>query len=838
MLTAVAGEMGGTYDGCEGTVTYPFIYTDCEGNTHTWTYTYTIEYEDFTIPADAGSTVACHADAVMPDAPVVYDNCGEMLTAVAGEMGGTYDGCEGTVTYPFTYTDCEGNTHTWTYTYTIEYEDFMMPADTGSTLECYACTMIPEPPEVYDNCGMLLTPVAEEVETTYHGCEGTVTYPFTYTDCEGNTHTWTYTYTIEYEDFMMPDDLGSTVACYADAATPTPPEVYDNCGMPLTPVLGEAGGTYDGCEGTVTYPFTYTDCEGNTHTWTYTYTIEYEDFMMPDDMGSTVACYADAVTPTPPEVYDNCGEMLTAVPGETGGTYDGCEGTVTYPFTYTDCEGNTHTWMYTYTIEYEDFMIPEDVGVTVDCYEDVVLPVAPILPDNCGVMMEPVLGQIGGNYDGCEGTVTYPFTYSDCEGNTHIWTYTYTIEYEDFTLPADAGSTVACHADAVMPDAPVVYDNCGEMLTAVPGEIGGTYDGCEGTVTYPFTYTDCEGNTHIWTYTYTIEYEDFMMPEDMGSTVACYADAVTPTPPEVYDNCGEMLTAVPGETGGTYDGCEGTVTYPFTYTDCEGNTHIWTYSYTIEYEDFMMPADTGSTLECYACTMIPEPPEVYDNCGMLLTPVAEEVETTYHGCEGTVTYPFTYTDCEGNTHTWTYTYTIEYEDFTMPADAGSTVACHADAVMPDAPVVYDNCGEMLTAVPGEMGGTYDGCEGTVTYPFTYTDCEGNTHIWTYTYTIEYEDFLMPDDMESTVACHADAVTPTPPEVYDNCGEMLTAVPGEMGGTYDGCEGTVTYPFTYTDCEGNTHIWTYTYTIEYEDFTIPADAGSTVACHADAVMPDA
>ena len=28
---------------------------------------------------------------------------------------------------------------------------------------------------------------------------------------------------------------------------------------------------------------------------------------------------------------------------------------------------------------------------------------------------------------------------------------------------------------------------------------------CEGTITYTWTYTDCEGNNHDWVYTYTIE---------------------------------------------------------------------------------------------------------------------------------------------------------------------------------------------------------------------------------------------------------------------------------------------------------------------------------------------
>ena len=39
-----------------------------------------------------------------------------------------------------------------------------------------------------------------------------------------------------------------------------------------------------------------------------------------------------------------------------------------------------------------------------------------------------------------------------------------------------------------------------------------------------------------------------------------------------------------------------------------------------------------------------------------------------------------------------------------------------------------------------------------------------------------------------------------------------------------CEGTITYTWKYTDCEGNNHDWVYTYTIEVEDFAVPAGDG--------------
>ena len=175
------------------------------------------------------------------------------------------------------------------------------------------------------------------------------------------------------------------------------------------------------------------------------------------------------------------------------------------------------------------------------------------------------------------------------------------------------------------------------------------------------------------------------------------------------------------------------------------------------------------------------------------------------------------------------TYTIEVEDFlaNMPINGDSTVACAADAVQPTPPTVEDNCGNTITPTGPTTGGTYGqnkiqtGCEGTITYTWNYADCEGNNHDWVYTYTIEVEDFLanMPVNGDSTVACAADAVQPTPPTVEDYCGNTITPTGPQTGGTYAsgklaaGCQGTITYTWNYADCVGNNHDWTFTYNVQ-------------------------
>ena len=145
------------------------------------------------------------------------------------------------------------------------------------------------------------------------------------------------------------------MACLALATAPTVPTVTSNCGETLTPaqpVITDNPSSLT-CEGTRTYAYVYTDCEGNTATWSYVYTIERLPFTVPSDGASTVACLALATAPTLPAVMSNCGETLTpAQPVITDNpTSLTCEGTRTYAYVYTDCEGNTATWSYVYTIE-------------------------------------------------------------------------------------------------------------------------------------------------------------------------------------------------------------------------------------------------------------------------------------------------------------------------------------------------------------------------------------------------------------------------------------------------------------------------------------------------------
>ncbi|TDE41484.1 gliding motility-associated C-terminal domain-containing protein, partial [Flavobacterium rhamnosiphilum] len=186
------------------------------------------------------------------------------------------------------------------------------------------------------------------------------------------------------------------------------------CGNILTASTPDIS-TTPACEGTITYTYTFTDCKENTHNWVYTYTIERADFTMPDNDGKTVACTADIVAPTVPAVTDNCENTLTASTPVIS-TNPTSEGNVTYTYTFTDCEGTAHNWVYTYTI---DDTIPPTIPVLADVSgECTVTVVAPTTTDNCaGIITATTSDPL--TYTS-EGTFIIHWNFNDGNGNNII----------------------------------------------------------------------------------------------------------------------------------------------------------------------------------------------------------------------------------------------------------------------------------------------------------------------------------------------------------------------------------------------------------------------------------
>jgi Metallo-peptidase family M12B Reprolysin-like/Lamin Tail Domain/Secretion system C-terminal sorting domain len=152
---------------------------------------------------------------------------------------------------------------------------------------------------------------------------------------------------------VVPANGSATVACLVLATQPTPPVVTACNGLAITPTGPVVINTPNpiNCEGTRTYTWTYS-CGATTSNWSYIYTIERNPFTVPTNGSATVNSPALATPPTPPIVMSNCGQTLAPTgPVVTDNTNPSlCNGTRTFVWTYRDCEGNTATWSFVYTI--------------------------------------------------------------------------------------------------------------------------------------------------------------------------------------------------------------------------------------------------------------------------------------------------------------------------------------------------------------------------------------------------------------------------------------------------------------------------------------------------------
>ncbi len=184
-----------------------------------------------------------------------------------------------------------------------------------------------------------------------------------------------------------------------------------------------------------------------------------------------------------------------------------CEGNVTYTYTFTDCKGNTHDWVYTYTIERADFEMPQNAGSTIACSSAIVAPTVPVVTDNCGNILAastPVISTTPAS----EGNVTYTYTFTDCEGNSHNWVYTYTIDDTILPIiPVLNDITGECTVTVV---APTATDNCAGTITATTSDPL-TYTS-DGTFTIHWNFNDGNGNNTIVNQNIIIHCKGIVLP--------------------------------------------------------------------------------------------------------------------------------------------------------------------------------------------------------------------------------------------------------------------------------------------------------------------------------------
>ncbi|MDR2085211.1 MAG: T9SS type A sorting domain-containing protein [Bacteroidales bacterium] len=877
---------------CDGTRVYEYTYTDCEGNTAIWTYTFNIE-PTFTITATPGEIVVnCPADVYQPDAflPTVANSCGNIvtnivLTSIVPSNPSTIT-CNGEVIYTYTFTDCAGNTDTWDFTFIIDMPPFTI-SDAPGTANVACVSDIIEPstispsvlPVATDYCGNIITNIILHSTVSYPSidCEQTRVYTYRYTDCLGRYADWTYTYTINRAPFSITQPAGAlTVNCVAEIFEPTTflPVVFDACNKRITNIVLTS--TVDAptspltCEGTRTYTYTYTDCSGNTDTWDFVFTVQLPALVINTPNGSTTVNCVSKIDETSiilPQVYGACNTLIPGVKTNDVLTepIPNCNGTRVLEYTFTDCASNSVVWTYTFNIVPEIIFSAANEEHTVNCIADIVAPtVIPSAVDGCGNVINPTGPTITEtpNPLTCEGTRVYSYEYIDCAGNSVYWTSTFHVEIPAFTIADPPGTqTVTCISDIIAPTAyiPTVVDVCGNTLTAQLISADETPNPltCNGTKVYRYRYTDCAGNTADWTYTYTVDMPGFTIGVPGGTaTVDCVDDIVVPTAylPVVTDYCGNNITnIVLSNISNNPDPitCNGTREYTYTFTDCAGNTDTWTYEYTVTRPAFSITVPDGNvTVACPSAAVEPTAflPSIYDECNNLITDIQLINTPTSVTCEGNMDYIYEYTDCAGNTDTWTFTYNVVAPAFNPTLTPGTeTIGCISGFYQPDshAPVVTDNCGRNVPAVYVNYTDTPNPitCEGTRTYNYTYTDCAGNIAYWTYTFTVVIPTLnITTAPGAATVSCPNLAVDPSAlvPTISDACGNVLTNytitniidLPNPLT-----CEGTREYVFTFTDCAGNTDDWSFIYTIEAQPLTIyPTSSTEVVNCISD--IPDA
>lgn len=652
-----------------------------------------------TMPPNGASVVACPALAVQPTPPVVNNSCGTALSSAGPQVTGN-PVCSGYKTYSWTYTDaCNGTTYVWEHNYFVSPPVVSMPANQGSTVACPSAATAPTPPAVNDNCGRALSVTGPVVNPATVNCSGTQTYTWTYTDCAGNTFPWVYTYTISPPVVSMPANTSSNVACLSAIVAPTPPSVTDNCGR----LLNVTGPSISGpdCSGNKVYQYTYTDCSSNTYFWTHTFVIAIPTVTMPPPEGSTVNCASAATTPTSPNVTDNCGNPLTKT-GPVVGTTPVCGGSKTYTWTYTDCAGNTYSWVYTYTINPPVAgTIPPNGSSTVPCVSNAMtVPTPPVVNDNCGTPMA-VSGPVVSPNPVCSGTKTYTWTYTDCSGNATPWSYVYTISPPTFNMPPNGGSTVNCLAAAqTVPSNPSVSNSCGTPL-AVTGPVVGSDPACSGAKTYTWTYTDCTGTNAQWVYTYNIS--------DPIISISCpAAQSFCQVPSNIYtipaasasSNCGGSVNVSFNITGAT--------TRTGTGSDASGIFNPGVSAIT-----WVTTNTCGNTASCQTTVTITPTPQlslVSATCNMSLT-----------------LYTVVFTSTGGNISVLPAGTVAGSSITNIPAGTNIVITANDNGCTATLPVTAPNCSCPTIAAP--TGSGYSICAGQAIQPFNAAAGSGYQVNW-------------------------------------------------------------------------------------------------------------
>ncbi|MBO4645639.1 MAG: putative Ig domain-containing protein, partial [Bacteroidales bacterium] len=797
----------------------------------TVTQTITLNMPDFTMPADGGTTVACSTDVAAPQLPPVTDACSTPINGVPKSGYPTaMPTCAGTVTYVYTFTDCAGHSHDWTYVYTISAPTLTFTNNGLTDIEnvnaCYStsnASRLKTDAQVQamysSNCSRTITVEHTDEQTLTDNCNWKITRTFTISD---GCNTETKTQYVSGGDQTAPT-IGEL------AAGSLAPVAAGNCKYTIPDLSSAAvAASSDGCGGAITFvsqsPAAGAEYAQTNVAQNITVTVTVKDACNnPQSKQVTVVIPANTLTVSPtvstsPICLGASTTVSSNVTGATSPTYSWSSASAdaglpsnltTANITVTPASAGSKT----YTVS-----VTGNNGCSATATQTVTVNALPVVT-------------ISGTTEICQGQNTTltasasdcSFAWSDGLGSnattssiSTAGTYTVTATNTTTHCSATASQTVTVNALPVVQSITVPSNAC---PFSGPFNVSATVNGGSGTYT---TYTwGGDANT---------------------------ANAASTT----------VTEAATGQCGKTY-------TVSLTVTDNNGCvSQEATQSFLVQ--DLTAPTISGTMAgETVSGCVYADAPAATNTIGYLTskgltisdncTANADLTVTSSDGalsgaCAKTFTRTYTVTDACGNSSTVNQTITLNMPDFTITPSTGSaTVNCPADVKAADVsgtsitlPTVTDACGNTLT---GTLKSGYPtampSCEGTVTYVYTFTDCANHAHDYTFTYTIDMPAFTVtPSTGSATVNCPADAKAAgvdgsqiTLPTVTDRCGNTLTptltTTPSAVA-----CEGDIVYVYTYEDCAHNTATYTFTYTVDMPAFTVtPATGSATVNCPADA-----
>lgn len=542
----------------------------------------------------ANVTVQCSGD-VPPMTNLGWtDNCDGAGTVTGTDgplVGGT---CGGTITRTWTFTDACGNVGTTTQTITIN--DTQVPVmaavPANTTVQCVGDIPAMTNLGWTDNCDGSGIVAGTDGPLVGGACGGTITRTWTYTDACGNTASTTQTFTV---DDTTPPTASNPTTINIVSGSPVPPQDItvvtdeaDNCtAVPMVTFISETsdGGT---CPETITRVYRITDNCGNF--------IDVDHLILINDAVAptasnppniNVSCAINVPVPDPTVVTDEAdNSAVPPVVAFVSDVSDGnsCPETITRTYSVTDDCGNSITvTQLIIIIPTAAPVVPANATSVVECIANATQPAAPVVTDECGNNVVPVITE---NVDPvCEGDKIYTYTYTDCAGNVSVYTYTYTLDVTTApVVPANGSENIVCIEDVYTPMAPIVTDVCGNNVVAVMTENADPV--CVGDKIFTFTYTDCAGNVSVYTYTFAVN--DNVPPTASNPapiSVPGSMDVPAPDPLVVIDEADNCIGAVTVDwVSDVSDGnvCNGEIiTRTYSVTDACGNQILVTQAITI-----------------------------------------------------------------------------------------------------------------------------------------------------------------------------------------------------------------------------------------------------------------